>query len=447
MTEVATRRPTQVGALTLDPTQAFWTPEQNAALASIGLAETPNADKAAFLHLCQATGLDPFRREIYLIGRNDRNSPGGKKWTAQTGIDGYRHLAEETGLYGGRVSQEWCGPDGVWQGVWLGGADNPPAAARVCIRRTDLEHPVYGIAVYSEFVPMEDVWEGTGQSRKRTGEKKPGGLWGKMPGNQLAKCAEAQAIRAAFPRQTAGVYVDAEMDQADAASRVLSATEAGEARAAARRAGIEVAGTHLGSRTRVDVGGPPLVVVDGKTGQVVHDESRPDGDPGPDDPDGQPTEGAEEARQAEPPTRDDLLAELAEQAKVHGVTVAAFCRRWVRAHKKNVEDATEEELSALVDSRRGITDEARAQSEAEQAPDQSAGDAPPADAAAKPDAEQVPVGDHRYAEDHDAKDGTCRVCHGEYDDRRHGIPGPDDSADPAGDDDEGDEGDLLPDDL
>jgi hypothetical protein len=40
-------------------------------------------------------------------------------------------------------------------------------------------------------------------------------MWSKMPRNQLAKCAEAAAIRKGFPNELGGVYAPEEFDQAD----------------------------------------------------------------------------------------------------------------------------------------------------------------------------------------------------------------------------------------
>jgi phage recombination protein Bet len=190
------------GSLAIRSDQLVWTEQQEAVLRQSGINnDVTGAELSAFLHLCQRTKLDPFSRQIYLIGRYDRRA-NRQVYTPQTSIDGYRVIASrviaEQGANLGYEDTQWCDKEGRWMDVWL--ADTPPAAARVTVLRNGQRFPA--IALYREYVQ-------TGK------ENKPIGLWGKMPAGQLAKCAEALALRKAFPHDLAGVYTAEEMAQAD----------------------------------------------------------------------------------------------------------------------------------------------------------------------------------------------------------------------------------------
>lgn len=328
-------------ALEIKGQQSWWTAPQRAALASIGLADTPDGDLIAFLHLCQATGLDPFRREIYLIGRKQGSGQRAEiRWTAQTGIDGFRFIAERTGEYLGRTDPEWCGPDGQWRDVWL--AEEPPAAARVQVKRRNPDggDPIVttGTVMYREFCPMKDEWV----DNKRTGNKVPQGQWGTMPAHMLAKCAEAFAIRSAFPRQVSGVYLHEEMQKADEAAKEAAAAEQAEARRKAREDAREQGVRRPWAAREGVVLTPPSE----EAPEAVVEPQEAAAEPPVDD------DGIEDAVLVEDgvPTidRDALFAELDEQAKTLNVTRAALTRRWAAQHRKNVEDATDEELLAVV---------------------------------------------------------------------------------------------------
>lgn len=190
------------GALAIRPDQTTWTEEQGAVLRQSGIDNQVAAEElSAFLHLCQRTKLDPFSRQIYLIGRWNAQQQR-KVYTPQTSIDGYRVIAHraaaEAGQSLGYEDTLWCDPSGKWRDVWL--SDGPPAAAKVTVIRNGMRFSA--VARYSEYVQT-----------KKGGE--PSGLWVKMPATMTAKCAEALALRMAFPHDLAGVYTAEEMAQAD----------------------------------------------------------------------------------------------------------------------------------------------------------------------------------------------------------------------------------------
>lgn len=208
------------GALAISPDQTDWTEEQALVLRQSGIDnDVTKAELAGFLHLCQRTGLDPFSRQIYLIGRWDKKQQR-KVFTPQTGIDGYRVVANRAIASGGGTigyeDTQWCGKDGRWRDVWV--SEEPPAAAKVTVLRDGQRFPA--VAGYREYVQ-------TGR------EGSPVGLWAKMPAGQLAKCASALALRMAFPHDLAGVYTAEEMAQADnpapAADRHLRRVQPDEA--------------------------------------------------------------------------------------------------------------------------------------------------------------------------------------------------------------------------
>jgi phage recombination protein Bet len=181
--------------------QTFWTEKQKAALQQLGIGNAQDADLAVFFHHCTRTGLDPFARQIYMIERWTKNGP---RQTIQTGIDGFRLIARRaTDRRNGTFGYEptlWCGDDGQWVDVWL--SKTPPAAAKVTVIRDGSTFPA--VALYSEYAGTDK-------------QGNPTQMWRDKGSLMLAKCAEALALRKAFPQDLSGLYTADEMDQAQQA--------------------------------------------------------------------------------------------------------------------------------------------------------------------------------------------------------------------------------------
>ena len=196
--------------LVIDPTQSTFTDVQVAALRQLGVEDAPKGDLDLFFHQAKRTGLDPFAKQIYMLGRrtkikvwNERAKRQDEEWvmkyTIQTGIDGYRVTGHRLArLAGDDIAVEgpfWRGADGGWDDVWLD-PNRPPLAAKYIVVKNGVKYS--SVAMYGEYV----------QTYSKDGQQVPNSMWSKMPANQLAKCAEAAAWKKAYPNDFSGMVLE-----------------------------------------------------------------------------------------------------------------------------------------------------------------------------------------------------------------------------------------------
>lgn len=177
-----------------------FTDEQKGLLKSMVCpADTTDTELEFFLSYAKRTGLDPFARQIYCTKTK------AKGFTVETTIDGFRLSAERTNEYCGQEDAQWCDESGVWVDVWL--KPYPPRAARCGVYRKGFQQPLRAIALWDAY--KQERWDYETKQRVLNTQ------WEKNGANMLHKCAEALALRKAFPRELSGIYTKEEMGQAE----------------------------------------------------------------------------------------------------------------------------------------------------------------------------------------------------------------------------------------
>lgn len=177
-------------ALTTQEHRAFLSQEKVQLVKRMYCAKASDVEFQHFIEVCQSRQLDPVLKQIYAVFRwstkENRNL-----MSIQIGIDGFRALAARTGEYAGSDAAQF---------EWKDDCDLPLEARVTVYRLVHGQRCAFtGVAYWDEYFPQEANAQF---------------MWKKMPKSQLAKCAEAIALRKAFPSDLSGLYEPAEMNQA-----------------------------------------------------------------------------------------------------------------------------------------------------------------------------------------------------------------------------------------
>lgn len=141
------------------------------------------------LGYCKAAGLDPMQKPVHIVPMWDGKTKQMRD-VVMPGVNLYRTQAMRSGECAG-VSEPDFGPDVT---ETIGGAKITfPAWCRVTIKR---RLPTGEIV---EFTAREFWRENYAIKGGQEKSIAPNAMWTKRPYGQIAKCAEAQALRKAFP--------------------------------------------------------------------------------------------------------------------------------------------------------------------------------------------------------------------------------------------------------
>lgn len=180
MNEIATRQ--AGGALALPDEELLKVLQSSlypgAALASIRMV----------LGYCKAAGLDPMQKPVHIVPMWDGKASQMRD-VVMPGVGMYRTQAARTGCAG--ISEPEFGPDVT---STIGGQEiTYPQWCRVTVKRRQANGEV------DEFTAREFWMENYAVKGGKEKSIAPNAMWTKRPYGQLAKCAEAQALRKAFP--------------------------------------------------------------------------------------------------------------------------------------------------------------------------------------------------------------------------------------------------------
>jgi phage recombination protein Bet len=210
---------------------------------------------------CKASALDPMMKPVHIVPIWDKNTRKMRD-TIMPGIGLYRTQASRTGQYAGMTEPEF-GPDvtETLDGVKV----TYPQWAKVIVEKL---MPNGTIARFA----AKELWKENYAAAKND-TAAPNSMWKRRPYAQLGKCAEAQALRKAFPESIPAQPTAEEMEGRHTEVDMGAADQVGQPADQQPQHGIKrksegAAAAQPATKAAEKAG----TVIDGETGEIIEQQ-------------------------------------------------------------------------------------------------------------------------------------------------------------------------------
>ncbi len=157
-----------------------------------------------FIQVCKGAQLNPFLKQVFLVRRWD-SKVGAEVGAIQVSIDGFRAIAESSGNYAGNSDPIFDRE----QEIDIVKTDFKTKKET----STKLTVPTKAtVSVYKMVEGLKCEFTATARWTEYYPGVKMGFQWHIRPFLMLGKCAEALALRKAFPKLLSGMYAQEELD-------------------------------------------------------------------------------------------------------------------------------------------------------------------------------------------------------------------------------------------
>jgi phage recombination protein Bet len=195
-TDPVTRPPAPLQLV--EPRQLMFSAEQRTMIKDLFAKDATDSEFAVLIEMARLKRLNPLAGQVFFVSRNVNlgtyDQPRwGKKWSIQCGIEGFRSKAEENPAYDGQSPKDFV----------FDASGARLISCTVSVYRKDRSHPFVATVYFDEYVQLV--------------KGKPTEMWLRKPRIMLGKCAEAAALRMAFPEELGGVHAPEEMQDEEPA--------------------------------------------------------------------------------------------------------------------------------------------------------------------------------------------------------------------------------------